>query len=410
MIKVAYIIPEFPSQTHIFMWREISHLREWGAQIEIISTQRPNPATKARHAFAEPATQETYYLWPQPPLYLLSSLLWAIATHPKGCWEMLKLCFTLELDARPAWRKTLPLALVAPILARRAIQRHIDHFHSQTASNSAILGMLVKRLVGIPFSMVCNANLEWWGGAMHQKLADAEFNVAVTDWLLAQMRSDYPTLRPDQTIMAHHGVDTRKWKPRPKPSSSWDDEPFQVVTVGRLHSSKGHDTLIRSIKLLVDSDRKVSLKVVGAGPEEESLKALVQHLGLTNIVEFTGSLSEDQLLDVMYAADVFVLASHAEPLGVVYMEAMALEIPTIGTNAGGVPEIISHGHDGFLVPPRDEAAIKAVLEQLMDDPALREKLAKNGRKTIVEAFDSRVGAAILYERLYGSPPPPINHE
>ncbi len=160
MIKVAYIIPEFPSQTHIFMWREISHLREWGAQIEIISTRPPNPATKARHAFAEPAMQETYYLWPQPPLYLLSSLLWAVFTYPKGCWDMLWLCFTLELDDRPAWRKTLPLALVAPVLARRAIQRQIDHLHSQTASNSAILGMLVKRLVGIPFSIVCNANLE----------------------------------------------------------------------------------------------------------------------------------------------------------------------------------------------------------------------------------------------------------
>ena len=410
-MKIGYLIPEFPGQTHTFIWREISHLREWGVQVDIISTRPPSPAVMARHNFAQAAAQETYYLWPQSPIQLLSALTWAISKNPKGVWQMLRLCFTLKLDKKPAWKRTLPLALIAPVLAREAVKRDIQHLNSQAASNSAILGMMVKRLVGIPFSMVCNANLEWWGGAMFQKLSDAEFTVAVTDWLLVQMRSDYPTLRADQAIMAHHGVDTKRWKPRQDLDLlDSQGQSFQVITVGRLHHSKGHDVLIRSIKLLLDGGRKVNLKIVGAGPEESALKSLVQDLGLTEVVTFTGSLSEDQIIDLMHQSDAFALASDAEPLGVVYMEAMAAGIPAIGTNAGGVPEIISHREDGLLVPPQDETALAEALACLMDDPQLRQQLSQNGRRTIVERFDSRLGAATLYERLYGTPPIGIGKE
>lgn len=404
MGKIGYLMPEFPGQTHTWMWREISHMREWGAEIDIFSTRQPPPESKARHAFAQAATEETYYLWPQSPIYMLTTLLWAIFKHPQGFWQMLKLCFTLELDDRPAWRKTLPLVPFAPVLARAAQRRDIQHFHSQTASNSAILAMMVKRLVGIPFSMVCNANLEWWGGAMGQKLSDAEFTVAVTEWLLAQIRSDYPALRPEQAVMAHHGVDTLKWQPaagvkRPQPGDSFD-----LITVGRLHFSKGHDLLIRSIRLLIDSGHQVSLTIIGAGPEEDSLRSLVQELELTDSVQLAGSLSEDQIIDLMQGADAFALASHSEPLGVVYMEAMAMGVPTIGTSAGGVPEIVSDQKDGLLVPPKDVEALKAAIESLINTPQLRQQLAQNSRKTIVEQFDSRIGAAKVYQRLYGAAP------
>jgi colanic acid/amylovoran biosynthesis glycosyltransferase len=101
----------------------------------------------------------------------------------------------------------------------------------------------------------------------------------------------------------------------------------------------------------------------------------------------------------MHESDIFVLASHAELLGVVYMESMSIGVPTIGTSAGGVPEIITHQEDGLLVPPKDEISLKEEIGHLMDDPKLRQMLSSNGRKKIVEQFDSRVGAKTVYERL-----------
>ncbi|MBW4620969.1 MAG: glycosyltransferase [Cyanosarcina radialis HA8281-LM2] len=402
-MKIGYLIPEFPGQTHIWMWREISHMREWGAKIDIFSTRKPTPEVTARHEWANCAIEETFYLWPQNPWQLLSGVIWAMWRCPKGLWQVIVLCFSIKLDRRPVWRTTLPLALVATTLAREALKRDIQHFHSQTCSNSAILAMMVKRLVDIPFSLTLNANIEWWGGAMKQKFSEAEFTIAVAKWLLEQIRSDYPELSPERAVIGRHGVDTQKWYPL-KDAFRSQPELFQAITVGRLHPCKGHDVLIGSIKLLADSNRQVMLTIVGAGPEEQNLKSLVRELELTDRVRFAGSVSEEEIMALMNRSDVFVLASHAEPLGVVYMEAMASGVATIGTNAGGVPEIITDGQDGLLVPPENEVALKQAIELLMDDSQFRLQLARNGRKTTVERFDSRFGAAVLYEKLYGFSP------
>ncbi|MEL6603991.1 MAG: glycosyltransferase family 4 protein [Cyanobacteria bacterium J06614_10] len=402
-MKIGYLIPEFPGQTHIWMWREIIHMREWGAEIDIFSTREPDAKTRAKHAFAQAASEKTYYLWPQPSLKLIRDIAWAIARHPSGFIDMLKLCFTLDLKKQPAWKETLPLALLTPALAKEALSRNIQHFHVHSCSRSAVLAMMVKRLVGIPFSMTLNAKIEGWGGAMEQKFLDAAFTISITDWLLAQMRADYQQLDDDKALLGRIGVDTTKWYPAetlPNP----EEGGFRLITVGRLHPCKGHDVLIKTVKRILDSGRDITLKIVGSGPIERELKALVKTLGLTEHVTFTGSLSEDQIIALMHQSHAFALASHAEALGVVYMEAMSMGVPTIGTNAGGVTEIISDQQDGLLVPPRDEVALQAAIERVMDDPELRKQLSQNGRKSIVERFDSRIGAATLYQKLYGEYP------
>ena len=119
---------------------------------------------------------------------------------------------------------------------------------------------------------------------------------------------------------------------------------------------------------------------------------------------FTGSLSEDAIIEHFRQADVFVLSSHAEPLGVVLMEAMAMEVAVIGTDAGGVGEIVTHGRDGLLVSPRDPAALAAGLRTLAQDAALRLRIAQAGRRRVIEAFDSRRGAATLFTRFTGGSP------
>ncbi len=374
-----------------------------GVPIQMFSTRPPSARDRARHGFAEDAARETIYLWPIGLFRAVGLLLWAAATRPAALLRCVGLGLTLPVDRRPGWLRVLPLIVPACALAKESERLGVRRIHSHTCANSAVLCMMVKRLSGLPYSMTLNANIEWWGGAMREKFGEADFTIAITQWLLDQIRRDYPDLAPEQALLGRIGVDTRKWAPTSEPGSA-RPAGVRLLTVGRLHESKGHDVLIGALKILADEGKDVSLRIIGEGPRRQDLEALTASSRLSGRVEFLGSLSEDQIIAQMREADLFVLASHAEPLGVVYMEAMAMQVATIGTAAGGVGEIITDGVDGLLVPPGDPVGLADAIRRLMADEPLRLRLAAAGRQTIVDRFDSRIGAATLYERLHGQPP------
>jgi colanic acid/amylovoran biosynthesis glycosyltransferase len=405
--KVGYLIPEFPGQTHTWIWREIVWMRRWGVDVSLFSTRRPGERDRARHAFAADAEAQTQYLWPPDLGTLLRSVSWAVLRRPAGVARCLALGLTLPVEKRASVLALLPPSM---ILARALARGGITRLHAHSCSGSAILGMMVKRLTGIPFSLTLNADIEWWGGAMTEKFADADFTIAITQALLEQMKTDFPNLADQQRLLGRIGVDTDRWRPLEGAARSdrGGAPAARIVTVGRLHASKGHDVLISAVRHLIDAGRAVSLTIIGAGPEREALESQVRQQGLAGTVTFAGSLSEDEIIEALRASDVFALASHAEPLGVVYMEAMAVGLPAVGTDAGGVREIITDGVDGLLVPPRDARALAGAIARLLDDPALRARLGAAGRRTIQQRFDARAGAATLYQRMFGALPASVS--
>lgn len=402
--KIAYVIPEWPGQTHLWIWREVCHLREFGVSVRLFSTRRPPERDKARHAFTEQAIAETTYLWPMGLGRVLWLLLVNFLRSPIGFLRCIGLAFSLPIESRPRFKTLLPLLAPACSLASAVRKDGILHLHSHAPANSSILCMMVKRLTGVPFSQMVNANLEWWGGAMREKFLDAKFTVACTDWMVAQMKRDYPELAPTAYGMCRVAVDVRKWTPPPVPREPAPDGAVRLLTVCRLVVSKGTDDLLKSVALLKQHGHNVRLRIGGNGPERDHLETLTTGLGITADVTFLGSLAEDQYLAEMRATDLFVLASHGEPMGVVYMEGMATEAAVVGTAAGGVGEIITSGVDGLLVPPKDPQKLAEAIEQLIRDPALRQRLGKAGRQTILARFDSRQWAADMYRRIFGALP------
>jgi len=403
-LRVGYLIPEFPGQTHVWMWREIVHMREAGADLHLFSTRRPPERDRARHDFAAAAAAETTYLWPMSAGAIASSLLWATFTRPIGLCRAIGRALKLPVEKKPNPKTVLPLVIPACRLAREVKRRGLTHLHSHTCANSAILAMLVNALQGTPYSLTLNANIEWWGGAMAEKFGHAAFTIAITQWLEAQVRRDYPELKDEQVVLGRIGVDTFKWTPgsdaKPRPVGST----LRIITVGRLHTSKGYDILLDALGQLQTDGVAFTLTMIGDGPDRQDLVDQVEGLGLTDRVTFTGSRGEGEIIDAMRESDVFVLSSHAEPLGVVSMEAMSMEVATIATDAGGVGEIITDGQDGKLVPPGNARALADAIRDLAEDDKLRERLAKAGRASIIRNFDSRLGAATLFERLTGKRP------
>ncbi len=205
---------------------------------------------------------------------------------------------------------------------------------------------------------------------------------------------------PATVAVAPMGVDTDRFR-RGTPYRPWPGSgPLRVVSCGRLNPSKGHDDLVRAVRLLTDAGRDVELTVAGEDEHggtgyRRELEALVTASGLGGRVRLIGSAGEDEVRALLEQAHVFALASHAEPLGVAIMEAMALEVPVVVADGGGVRTLVRDGTTGMLVPPRDPVALAAAITRVADDPVLATTLGGGGRGHVVAGFGSDRSARTL---------------
>ncbi|MEW6202336.1 MAG: glycosyltransferase [bacterium] len=158
-----------------------------------------------------------------------------------------------------------------------------------------------------------------------------------------------------------------------------------AVTLSRLGAEKGIDVLIDAA-LACGRDDLVFI-VAGSGTQEKALKQKAQSLGLEAKIRFIGYRKD--ALRILGAADVFVLPAYEEPFGISVLEAMALGIPVVATDAGGPSEILTDGENGFLVPPGDARAMAERIILLIDNPSAAQTLTENARHRVSE-FDEKV--------------------
>jgi glycosyltransferase involved in cell wall biosynthesis len=112
-----------------------------------------------------------------------------------------------------------------------------------------------------------------------------------------------------------------------------------------------------------------------------------------------GAVSEDVVKKELESSHVFALASHHEPLGVAIMEAMAMGMPVVATDSGGVPELIDDGVEGLLLPPQDPERLSDALLRIAREPELAERLGKSAHLKVETHFRSNRSAITLHEYL-----------
>ncbi len=162
-------------------------------------------------------------------------------------------------------------------------------------------------------------------------------------------------------------------------SVSCDIMKRRIIYVGRLSHEKGLTYLIKAVRLLLDSGIKISLSIVGDGPEKDTLVELCKNEGIFDQCTFHGHIPYGKEMREIYAeSGVFVLPSTSEGVGKVLVEAMSQGIPVIASDVGGLPDIVTDKDNGVLVPPRDSQAIAEAVELVMTDKSFRQKVVDNG--------------------------------
>ena len=171
-----------------------------------------------------------------------------------------------------------------------------------------------------------------------------------------------------------------------------------IGVVARLEPEKGQRYLVEAMPAVLAVVPDARLVVVGEGSELATLRSLARRIGVSGSVSFTGRREDVSALTADLT--VAVLPSLREAQGISILEAMARRVPVVATAVGGIPEVITSGTDGLLVPPADPAALASAIVSLLTDRSLRDRIGEAGYRTVADRFsiDAQVRRTeVLYD-------------
>ncbi len=193
--------------------------------------------------------------------------------------------------------------------------------------------------------------------------------------------------------------------PEPIDLEVWDDQFWRaprrertgpvVLCVARMYPRKRLQDLLRAAGILRIRVPGIQVRIVGRGPEWAALGRLHAELGLADSVVLLGDLPRERLAEEYVNATLFCLPSVQEGFGIVFLEAMAAELPVVACRIAAVPEVVQDGVTGVLVPPRDPGALAEALERLIEEPARAKRLGQEGRRRALALSPRHVAERFL---------------
>ena len=343
----------------------------------------------------------------------------------------------------------------ADVADRLLRARDVRHLHAHFAHGTTTVTWLASMLTKLPFSFTGHAKDIYReslnpAGLLRRKMRAASFVVTCTGANQEHLRKVEPAadvhlvyhglnadfaallppapVRPDPTpagataaveaepVHAEPVQAERAWQRAAAAAGTAtlaadpDITPLRVVAVGRMVPKKGFGVLVEAVADLTARGVELELVVAGEdGPDAAMIRRLVAER-CPDAVQFTGPLSQCELLALYRGADVFALACRVDADGDrdgipnVMVEAMAAGLPVVSTAVSGIPELVRDGENGLLVPPEDPGALASALLRLATDGSLRQRLAAAGRETVAERFDGDVLARRMAGLFRGGQP------
>jgi glycosyltransferase involved in cell wall biosynthesis len=297
--------------------------------------------------------------------------------HVRGAWLKAQLADLLPAErfhSLPAFPPALSLPFVTRMLVRR-LKPDLVHAHT---------GKSTLGFSWLPADATC---------VMHRRIPEALSSRALArarraNGVIAISRAIFHQLEEqglnaNRLHLIHSSVELLDCDAGPL--SECDGPVFAYLGYFRRH--KGLDLLLDALALLDPDKLKLTVLLIGEGPEEQALKSQAARLNLGERVRFLPFQPEP--CPWLKAVDLLLLPSRSEGLGSVALQAQSLGTPVLGCRAGGIPEAVIHDLSGWLVPPEDPQALAEALRLLATDQALRQRLAAAGPAHIAANFTAK---------------------
>lgn len=276
------------------------------------------------------------------------------------------------------------------VFLRKLIRKHrIDFIHSYSY-NLDFIGGLLSVLTAKPHIVRRPVDLSWcyfwgrWKRMVYQGVDRRVLNRAAKVVVCSQagktkLLRDYG-LSEERVSLIYNGVDLQKYQIANPPAPVGKT----ITVVGQLSEYKGHRHLFYAFREVVKNFASLKLIVVGDGILRKDLEKLAQQFDLEKQIVFLGT--RDDIPAIMSFTDIFVLPSLREGIPLAMLEAMAAAKPVIVTRVGGIPEIITDGENGLLVPSGDVPLLCSAIKSLLSDPLKARRLGERARELIEKKY------------------------
>jgi glycosyltransferase involved in cell wall biosynthesis len=393
---VAYLVNRYPAISHTFIRREIAGVEGCGLQVLRYSIRPTEDLGSVDPADRVERERTTVLLgtgaWP-----LLASMIGTALGRPLRFAKALAAAWRMGARSGRGGRLRHLAYLGEACLLRRLLAREsVDHLHAHFGTNPAAVALLCRLLGGPPYSFTVHGPEEFdrpENLSLREKILQAEFVVAVSQFGRGQLLRWTDAASWPKLIVVRCGVDVGFLGEVPASA-----EAPRLVCVGRLCEDKGQLLLVEAAGRLAREGVPFELCLVGDGSLRGPIEARIRELALEGKVILKGWMDGAGVRDEILRSRALVLPSLAEGLPVVLMEALALQRPVLSTYIAGIPELVSPGVNGWLVPSGAADPLVSALRQVLGSPRERlEAFGRAGRAAVLERHDASKEAARLAE-------------
>lgn len=392
-MKVAYLINQYPYFTLTFVRREILALEDHGVSVTRFCVRR------AAHHLPDPQDQKelakTICLLQSPMKMVLAGCAWMLF-RPRATFRATRAALAVARRSERGVIVHLTYVLEAAYLCRLLRDHQITHVHAHFGNNPAAVAMLARLLGGPPYSFTVHGSDEFDGAktiSIDMKARHAKWVVGISQFTQSQLQRWIDDADRGKLKVIRCGLDEsflNGAEPVPTP-----DVP-RLVFVGRLTVTKGILTLIEAMDLLKQKGVSFHMDIIGEGEQRSLLESAIVRANLQNDVILCGAKSSPDVHRYIAQSRALVLPSFAEGLPVVLMEAFALGRVVVASCIAGIPELVEHETDGWLVTPGCAESLAKALETVLATSVEKlDQMATLGRQKVQQFHNVRTEAGRL---------------
>jgi glycosyltransferase involved in cell wall biosynthesis len=320
---------------------------------------------------------------------------------PSGS-PLFNFCKLNHLQAAGFTSKGIAKINVARLINKLCQEHHMDliHTHDAHAHTSAVMGailfrnkipVVVSRRVDFPVSSNPLSRLKYNHSVVKKIICVSNKIKEIT----AKSISDKSKLS-----VVHSGIDTEKFSSKSTylvlhNELNLEAETILIGNVSALAVHKDYYTFIDTAESILKINPQIHFVIIGDGPERNNIVNYIQKKNLGNHIHLTGFRKD--IIEILPELSVFLMTSMTEGLGTTLLDALAAKVPVVATEAGGIPEIIRHEQTGLLAPVKDADKLSANVLRIIQGPALRNHLIKNGLELVQRFSKENTANATLQQ-------------